>query len=449
MEEPEIARLHTRQSFVATDDNSYNGKEESEKEYRGRVALNKHLWQVNSGTEDPHVRENGCTNVSEVSKKSEAEIFRKDNAAAVEMFANSEINVSDKNNLLSEKDYCGFDSDPESITFSDGLSLKNQTIDSSSDEFLFETDFCGYQHKGVSTNCMGTEILMDFVGEKEEPTEGIQKILDTQLKNSCNSDAESIAFSDGFAYVDHQVDVYKLYLSDTESIDFSEGSSVMNQFNANDSVLSNDFLSENDFSEPKCDLEDIHREDGRSRAELLKSDGTHFLISGISDGECSERGQDDDSKLSKFLSENDFSENRRVLEGFNAKEIELDDDSKEPNTTRLEKNPSTLDSEDMHGLESLWEHQDLIEQLRMELRKVREIGLPTILEESESPRTIKDLKSWRIDENFLHEDAMGELQKFYKSYRERMRKFDILNYQKLYAVGELKQLLWSYFFSFP
>ena len=99
-------------------------------------------------------------------------------------------------------------------------------------------------------------------------------------------------------------------------------------------------------------------------------------------------------------------------------------------------NSFASDSEDSNGLETLWEHQDLIEQLKMELKKVRATGLPTILEESESPKIMDDLKPWKIDEKFQHVDRMSELHKFYKSYRERMRKFDILNYQKMYAIGQ-------------
>ncbi|KAJ8625831.1 hypothetical protein MRB53_034361 [Persea americana] len=412
---------HIREAYVAADDNSSGRMELYDKKYEGRVVLIKDFQQLNSEAEVPHeVLKTGCT---------EAEMLSTDNVAAAETFVNSEINTSDKKDLLSEKDYCGFDSDAESISLSDVLSLKNQTVDSNSDGCPFDTDF--YEFQDVTTNC---------IGGREELTEGIQKIPETQLKFSSNSDAESIGFSDRFTYVGNQVDVYKLYLSDTESMDFSEGSSVMNQSSVHDSTFSNDFLSGNDFSEHKGDLEDIRREDGRSMAaESLESEDTHFSISDNSDRESYKAGRTDDSTLSnKFLSEMDFCENGRELEGFNTKEAELDDDSKEPSTNNSQNNPSTSDSNDMNGLESLWEHQDLIEQLRMELRKVRAIGLPTIPEESESPRTINDLKSWRIDEDFLHEDAMDELQKFSKSYRERMRKFDILNYQKMYAVGFLQ-----------
>ncbi|XP_020590323.1 uncharacterized protein LOC110031460 [Phalaenopsis equestris] len=94
-----------------------------------------------------------------------------------------------------------------------------------------------------------------------------------------------------------------------------------------------------------------------------------------------------------------------------------------------------FDSED---LDEQWEHQELMEQLQMELKKVRAAGLPTIWEESESPMPMEDCRPFRIREKFLREDPMNELQKFYKGYRERMRKLDILNYQKMYAIGILK-----------
>ncbi|CAL1357766.1 unnamed protein product [Linum trigynum] len=102
--------------------------------------------------------------------------------------------------------------------------------------------------------------------------------------------------------------------------------------------------------------------------------------------------------------------------------------------------PSGWDSEDSgNGLEILWEHQELIEQLKMELKNVKATGLPTILEDDECPKIVmEDLKPWKIEEKFHHEDRMSELHKFYKSYRERMRKFDILNYQKMYATSFLQ-----------
>ncbi|KAI4389056.1 hypothetical protein MLD38_001320 [Melastoma candidum] len=100
---------------------------------------------------------------------------------------------------------------------------------------------------------------------------------------------------------------------------------------------------------------------------------------------------------------------------------------------------SAWDSEDDSKLDSMWEHQDLIEQIKMELEKARRAtGLPTIPEDSEGPKIAEDLKPWKIDDRDQHEETIGELHKVYKNYRERMRKFDILNYQKIYALGFLQ-----------
>ncbi|XP_039047366.1 uncharacterized protein LOC120187823 [Hibiscus syriacus] len=117
------------------------------------------------------------------------------------------------------------------------------------------------------------------------------------------------------------------------------------------------------------------------------------------------------------------------IEGELRKLEEFDDQNKGSNALE------TSDCEDLNSLETLWEHQELIEQLKMELKKVKATGLPTILEESECPKIMDDLKPWKIDEKFQYADRMTELHKFYKSYRERMRKFDILNYQKMYAIA--------------
>ncbi|KAG0448915.1 hypothetical protein HPP92_027571 [Vanilla planifolia] len=115
------------------------------------------------------------------------------------------------------------------------------------------------------------------------------------------------------------------------------------------------------------------------------------------------------------------------------------DENKKDSEEKWKAEESMSQDFDDEQLDELWEHQDLIEQLKMELKKVRAVGLPTIFEESESPRAIEDLKPFnKIDEKFRRQDSMDELQKFYRSYRERMRKLDVLNYQKMYAMGFLQ-----------
>ncbi|KAK3443023.1 hypothetical protein EUGRSUZ_B03443 [Eucalyptus grandis] len=105
---------------------------------------------------------------------------------------------------------------------------------------------------------------------------------------------------------------------------------------------------------------------------------------------------------------------------------------------QFQENSSALDSDDNWD----WEHDDIIEQLKMELKNVRTGGLPTILEESEtdSPMIGGDddlkLKPLKIDQKLEHKDLLQEIQKVHKNYAEKMRKLDILNYQTLHAIDD-------------
>ncbi|KAL6553009.1 hypothetical protein OROGR_006851 [Orobanche gracilis] len=214
--------------------------------------------------------------------------------------------------------------------------------------------------------------------------------------------------------------------SDTESASFEHSMSR--------SVDSHDrgFLSDGDFggesdnvfkenhesSSSGNGFSDDEDDDDSDSMEELKQLQVHDIVL-----------QNPDGKNSNFLSHVDFNENMDKTK--NDDKLVVGD-----NNGKQRSNDSCDD--DSNELESLWEHQELIEQLKVELRKVRATGLPTILEDSESPKlVVDDLKPWKIDE-FPRGDCLGELHKFYKSYRERMRKFDIINYQKMYAMGFLQ-----------
>ncbi|CAI0438020.1 unnamed protein product [Linum tenue] len=97
--------------------------------------------------------------------------------------------------------------------------------------------------------------------------------------------------------------------------------------------------------------------------------------------------------------------------------------------------------------DSLWEHSDIVEQLKMELRQqARTGGLPTILEESEteepsipSPQVVHEqLKPWKIDdEKVEYKDLIDSIHKVYRNYSDKMKKLDILNFQTMHAAGLL------------
>ncbi|CAI0377437.1 unnamed protein product [Linum tenue] len=99
--------------------------------------------------------------------------------------------------------------------------------------------------------------------------------------------------------------------------------------------------------------------------------------------------------------------------------------------------------------DALWEHCDIVEQLKMELRQARTGGLPTILEESEetgeesssnsSPKVAQELKPMKIDDDKVeYKDLIDSIHKVYRNYSDRMKKLDILNFQTMHAAGLLQ-----------
>ncbi|CAF1858809.1 hypothetical protein HID58_061668 [Brassica napus] len=153
-----------------------------------------------------------------------------------------------------------------------------------------------------------------------------------------------------------------------------------------------------------------------------------------SDSDFVDSSQTFTSNEDGFLSDSDFGETSPPEEKGQNRKIANSSGS----------SSDSEEEEDEEGFESLWEHQNLIEQLKMEMKKVKAIGgLQTILEEEEEddcPKIMEELKPWRIEEEkrSKHVDTIGEVHKFHRSYRERMRKLDILSFQKSFALGLLR-----------
>lgn len=248
------------------------------------------------------------------------------------------------------------------------------------------------------------------------------------------------------------------FLSDMDLIVSDSDSAVSNREFMSRYVASTSdgFLSDKDFEDVfELDiLKDIHGQTVESTDEDLELE--YLNLQNLNSGYEADDFDDEDSDImeelknieeavqkpaivedTEMVSEGDFEDNNMSNQKERGSE---DNEAKDilENPKSNSQDSSAADSEDSNDLETLWEHQDLIEQLKMELKKVRATGLPTILEEDESPKIMEDLKPWKIDEKFHHEDRMSELHKFYKSYRERMRKLDILSYQKVYAMNLLQ-----------
>ncbi|KAL3636243.1 hypothetical protein CASFOL_020790 [Castilleja foliolosa] len=121
--------------------------------------------------------------------------------------------------------------------------------------------------------------------------------------------------------------------------------------------------------------------------------------------------------------------------------ITKDEGLKEQNISGEGENFLNFDSDSFSNSDKedvLWEHQSLVRQMKTELKNCRIGGLPTISEECESSKIVSDLKPLKIDHKIEYKDVMDEIQKFHKSYSEKMRKLDILNYQTLHAISFLQ-----------
>jgi len=119
--------------------------------------------------------------------------------------------------------------------------------------------------------------------------------------------------------------------------------------------------------------------------------------------------------------------------------FEVKDQKEGMKKSEKELNGSESDEDDFE-----WEHEEIVEQLKLELKNSRQGGLATIIEEvedeeqeqRESPKVVEELKPLKIEVKLEFNDQMDQIEKVYKSYAEKMRKLDILNYQTMHALGE-------------
>ncbi|XP_044468146.1 uncharacterized protein LOC123197804 isoform X2 [Mangifera indica] len=341
---------------------------------------------------------------------------------------------TNKYEFKSENYLSGFIEEPRDVSFSvkelyaDSMNVSSGNQEVMADEFLLESDFMD-QNLGEGT--------VDEEGEVAEKLELATLIEDEKQKPKDEEGLGDVVFLSENDLVASD--------SDADSITSSNELSVLSPYIGS---TSDGFLSDKDFEEEfefsimrsiERDLEDLHLQKFSDDAAEDADDEDSDIMEELKHLEESDDVENSSTQGSEMLSGKDFhDENDSKNHEFSGKKNQATSSLNEANNSNLQNSSASVDSEDSNGLETLWEHQDLIEQLKMELKKVRAIGLPTILEESESPKIMEDLKPWKIDEKFQHEDRMGELHKFYRSYRERMRKFDILNYQKMYAIGFLQ-----------
>nr|GMC73519.1 protein PFC0760c-like isoform X3 [Ipomoea batatas] len=440
----DLEQSHPDEEDVSNEENENVGsKEETEVTNLGEI---KDLKQSHPDKEDVSNEENENSD-SDVCRKEETEVTNFGEIKDLEQSHPDEEDVSDEENENVDIHVCSKE-ETEVTDFGENKDLKQSDYrgkDVSDEENENpDSDVCRKEETEVAN--LGDE-KREF-GKAESDSQWDLDFTDkTSFKSEkdslvTDSDSASLTFEHMQYLMGRLVDSYSEgFLSDE---DFGGEFKLDDDSNDMDTEESHGVMSEENQEFGTSDQDDSavmddhlegFKQDGNDSLETMESEFLSENDFHEGAGNFEDWGLDDslESLEPEFLSENDFREDLGELEDWDSDDEFFTNNLSESGNPMSE-NESDLDYGDANKMESLWEHQDLLEQIKMELKKVRATGLPTIFEESESPK-MDDLKPWKIDERFQREDCIGELMKFNKSYRERMRKLDILTYQKLYAIG--------------
>ncbi|RAL46837.1 hypothetical protein DM860_005116 [Cuscuta australis] len=306
-------------------------------------------------------------------------------------------------------------------------------------ESASEKGFMGFVAEELDLGCSKDEdtVLLDK-GLKESPLEGEVVYRGIKLENSDNgvcgeeeNEKEEICKPEQRS--DHVLEGTEFGEGDERELGKSESQADFDIQSEKDSMVA-DSDSVSPSIEPMQSL--------MSRlVDLCSDEGFLSDSESVSDKDDGAKDQfkqgnvENTNLESQFLTESDFQEDEESDSPKKFKQC----NRKNPDLESGFLSESDFQEDEGSNLESLWEHQDLLEQLKTELRKMRATGLPTIYEDSESLK-MDELKRWKINERFQNKECITvELNKFNKIYKERMRKFDIVTYQKLYAISFLQK----------
>lgn len=302
-------------------------------------------------------------------------------------------------------EFAGLDSDTESFSASDGYSVKELIVDSDSNGLVSDTDSDDHEHKANSAR---------YSGKFLEATKRLEK-LQSQLTHSYDTEPV-VAIEESTNQTMSKENETEGKLDDDEK--------VMNQ--GPDESKKVQKFEESTLTPPNLNGEpQVNEVNQNIRKGYDDTSSTGDPVSEAS------RGFDlSPHPLLETIPSTDEELDRLEKELEKEKEVPKKERQQEKDTELVD----DLDYDEYDELESLWEHENLIEQLKMELKRVRAAGLPSISEESVAPKIVEDLKPWKIGKN-PHEDPIEKLHKFHKTYRERMWKLDILSYQKMNTIG--------------
>ncbi|CAJ1932084.1 unnamed protein product [Sphenostylis stenocarpa] len=369
----------------------------------------------------------------------------------VSLDTNSVTTTTSKCEYLSGKDISGFMEEPTTLRFS------------------FREFYMGPDVLTVSDNAYAnSEVIVDKefseFGSEKDPVTQAQSENSVQDQVLTPSTHIPLHFeSEMFGGTDSSDEDYFLYnenslTSDSESESSSSSGVIWGNSNKIDDSITYQFLggkNGDEGFEPEI-LKLMMREEREEDVEAKQSscDGTvsEFSAHGI----YSEDGYVEMEPCMKGLKP--F--NTHDFGGKDSAKVVVKDKKEEVFRNELDKSEETRWEDELSDSESdevdfEWEHDDLVEQLKLELKNSRQGGLATILEEEEevdeeeeevveeeeervSPRVVEDPEPVEIDEKLEYKDQIDEILKVYKCYAEKMKKLDILNYQTMHALGLLQ-----------
>lgn len=332
--------------------------------------------------------------------------------------------------FTSGKDVGGFIEEPKTTSFTvqelfvgsnEGFIKNDENLDT---RIIAETDFEEQLYQDSNHSSSGND---QFVGSEVSHTKDLQQFL-LDVDSANKQETEDPVKSEE---IDELEDIFSEKISLSRGAQFfpfhsnSESSSSSSEFSINtQKIFSSDWSINEELESERMSIDENKVEfiDKILHFEKSESDDEYIEL---------EPNLQNSSEEFHELGKNSNREETELMDGLG----KLEEQSSEKKQKLWD-----LDFDEEEGNDILFEHEDLIEQMKIELKNVRTGGLPTILEDSETPKMVGDLKPLKIDEKFEHSDRMVEIQKFYKSYAEKMRKLDILNYQTMHAISKLQNL---------
>ncbi|XP_047175401.1 uncharacterized protein LOC124842855 [Vigna umbellata] len=362
------------------------------------------------------------------------------------------VTTTSKCEYLSGKDISGFMEEPTTLRFSFREFYMGPDVSTVSDNAY------------ASTKIIADKEFSEFCSEKD-PVSQAQTENSVQDQVSPSSTHIPLHFeSEMFGGSDSSDEDYFLYnensvTSDSESESSSSSGVIWGNSNKIDDSIVYQFLG------------------GKNGGEGFEPEILKLIMREEREGDAEAKQSSCDGKISELSARGIYSEDGYVemepcmkgfkpfsAHGFGCKDsakVVVRDKKEEEFRNELEKREETRWEDELSNSESdegdfEWEHDDLVEQLRLELKNSRQGGLATILEEEEevdeeeevvvvveeeervSSRVVEGPNPVEIEEKIEYKDQIDEILQVYKSYEEKMKKLDILNYQTMHALGLLQ-----------